>query len=388
MFKYKTIKILNDIDIQNGMIHSVDAQDVEVVDHDRYWGFQNYMRQEYKKFTADKKLDLTNVKTIFFTAKCDVSREKLKSLLDKHNMKVTRDQSKADVIITNAKYFVDMIPFETLSIITGFDNVGIQKNAFVHPVDINNIMHCYIKDSIRNTILSAIDKKYFTRGTWSERFFEFSNGSLAIIKKVDLDNNELFQNVASSTGNVYDQQAILDLMGESIIDRSAFEGLDAMLKSTDNSNHTVAMTIIANCNYQKSLVYILELCRRHNRTMWDNSVRKTVGFKGFVNYLGNDMRYQLRVHYDDIFRIVINKDAVTQDTIDFLYELGAEEFSASSDNITFTSYRFTDSAMKKLQSKLKTDDDGFPSGGEVLQQEVSVQLQQPEQTNVCTEYFL
>lgn len=387
MFKYKTIKILNDINIQDGRIHSVDTRDVEVVDHDRYWGFQNYMREEYKKFTANKKLDLTNVKTIFFTPKCDVSREKLRSLLDKHNMKVTRDSSKADVIITNAKYFVDMIPFESRSRITGFDNVNIQSKAFVNATDINNIMHCHLQDAIRNTMLSAIDKKYFSRNGWSDRFFEFT-GSISIVKKSDLDNNELFQNVISGTGNIYDQQAILDLMGESIIDRGAFEGLDAMLKSTDNSNHTVAMTIIANCNYQKSLVYLLELCRRYNRTMWDNSVRKTVGFKGFINYLGNDMRYQLRMNYDDIFRIVISKDAVTQDTIDFLYELGADEFSASSDNITFTSYKFTDKAMKKLQSKLKTDDDGFPSGGEVLQQEVSVQLQQSEQTDVCTEHIL
>lgn len=387
MFKYKTIKILNDINIQNGMIHSVDTQDVEVVDHDKHWGFQNYMRDEYKKFTANKKLDLTNVKTIFFTAKCEVSREKLKSLLDKHNLKVTRDQSKADVVITNAKYFVDMIPFESHNRITGFDDVNIQSKAFVNPTDINRIMNSHVQGGIRDNMLRAIDKKYFTRSGWSDRFFDF-NSSYSIIKKMDLDNNELFQNVINGTGNIYDQQVILDLMGESIIDREAFEGLTAMLKSTDNSNHTVAMTIIANCNYQKSLIYLLELCRRHHRTMWENSVRKTVAFKGFINYLGNDIRYQLRFDYDDIFRIVINKDAVTQDTIDFLYELGAEEFSASSDNITFTSYRFTDKAMKQLQSKLKTDDDGFPSGGEVLQQEVSVQLQQPEQTDVCTKLFL
>jgi hypothetical protein len=387
MFKYKTVKILNDINIQDGRIHSVDTQDVEVVDHDRYWGFQNYMKDEYKKFTADRKLDLTNVKTIFFTPKCDVSREKLRSLLDKHNMKVTRDSSKADVIITNAKYFADMIPFGSCNKIKGFDDVNIQSKAFVNPTDINNIMHCHVQDAIRNVMLVTLDRKYFSRNGWSDRFFDFS-GSISIIKKSDLDNNELFQNIVNGTGNVYDQQVILDLMGESIIDRSAFEGLDAMLKSTDSSNHTVAMTIIANCNYQKSLIYILELCRRHNRTMWDNSVRKTVGFKGFINYMGGNMRYQLRMDYDDIFRTVLDKDAVTQDTIDFLYELGAEEFSASSDNITFTSYRFTDSAMKKLQSKLKTDDDGFPSGGEVLQQEVSVQLQQSEQTDVCTEHIL
>lgn len=373
MFKYKTIKILNDINIQNGMIHSVDTQDVEVVDHDKHWGFQNYVRDEYKKFTANKKLDLTNVKTIFFTAKCEVSREKLKSLLDKHNLKVTRDQSKADVVITNAKYFVDMIPFESHNRIIGFDDVNIQSRAFVNPTDINRIMNSHVQGGIRDNMLRAIDKKYFTTSGWSDRFFDF-NSTYSIIKKIDLDNNELFQNVINGTGNIYDQQVILDLMGESIIDREAFEGLTAMLKSTDNSNHTVAMTIIANCNYQKSLIYLLELCRRHHRTMWENSVRKTVAFKGFINYLGNDIRYQLRFDYDDIFNIVINKDAVTQDTIDFLYELGAEEFSASSDNITFTSYRFTDEAMKKLQSKLKTDDDGFPSGGEVLQQEVSVQL--------------
>lgn len=387
MFKYKTIKILNNIDIQDGMIHSVDVENVEVVDHDNYWDFQSYLRQEYKKFTANKKLDLTNVKTIFFTAKCDVSREKLKSLLEKQNLKVTRDQSKADIVITNAKYFADMIPFEICNRITGFEDVNIQSKAFVNRTDINAIMQSHVQSSTRDAMLSAIDKKYFSRRTWSDRFFDFTS-SYAIIKKEDLDNNQMFQNIINGTGNIYDQQAILDLMGESIIDKEAFEGLDAMLKSSDNSNHTVAMTIIANCNYQKSLVYILELCNRYSRTMWDNSVRKTVAFKGFINYLGSSMRYQLRFNYDDIFRTVIDKDAVTQDTIDFLYELGAEEFSASSDYITFTSYKFSDEAMKQLQSKLKTDDDGLPSGGEVLQQEVSVQLQQPEQTDVCTELFL
>jgi hypothetical protein len=98
------------------------------------------------------------------------------------------------------------------------------------------------------------------------------------------------------------------------------------------------------------------------------------------------MRYQFRFDYEDVFNTAIEKGEVTPEVVDFLYELGAEEFSSSTSMIEPTGYKFSEETLTKINNKL--NDNGFPSRGEVLQQEVPVQLQQPEQADVCAEHFL
>jgi hypothetical protein len=98
------------------------------------------------------------------------------------------------------------------------------------------------------------------------------------------------------------------------------------------------------------------------------------------------MRYQVRFDYEDVFNIAMEQGEVTPEVVDFLYELGADEFSSSTNMIEPNGYKFSKETLTKINNKL--NDNGFPSRGEVLQQEVPVQLQQPEQTDVCTEHFL
>jgi hypothetical protein len=77
---------------------------------------------------------------------------------------------------------------------------------------------------------------------------------------------------------------------------------------------------------------------------------------------------------------------VTPEVVDFLYELGADEFSSSTNMIEPNGYKFSEETLTKINNKL--NDNGFPSRGEVLQQEVQVQLHELEQTDVRTEHFL
>jgi hypothetical protein len=98
------------------------------------------------------------------------------------------------------------------------------------------------------------------------------------------------------------------------------------------------------------------------------------------------MRHNFRFDYEDVFNIAIEQGDVTPDVVDFLYELGADEFSSATSMIEPTGYKFSEETLTKINNKL--NDNGFPSRGEVLQQEVSVQLQQSEQVDVCTEQFL
>jgi hypothetical protein len=98
------------------------------------------------------------------------------------------------------------------------------------------------------------------------------------------------------------------------------------------------------------------------------------------------MRYQFRFDYEDVFNIAIEQGDVTPEVVDFLYELGADEFSSSTNMIEHNGYKFSEETLTKINNKL--NDNGFPSRGEVLQQEVQVQLHELEQTDVRTEHFL
>ena len=188
-----------------------------------------------------------------------------------------------------------------------------------------------------------------------------------------IEANLILNNLFNDGGiKVYDEAALLDKMGEAVIDRDTFEAILQMFESADTSNHTVAMTIMANCNYKKSAVYLAQISRLYGHKVWDHPTRKTVAFKGLISFLGTNMRYQFRFDYEDVFNIAIEKGEVTPEVVDFLYELGADEFSSTTSMIESTGYKFSEETLTKINNKL--NDNGFPSRGEVLQQEVSVQL--------------
>ena len=110
------------------------------------WGDQDYLKP-FKQTVAGKKLDLTNVKTIYFAPKCSIPRDKAKPFLEEKKIKIVRDKSIADVIIASVDsvesgirkdhlYYVgtsDMIPFIN-SFLQGVDKqhlINIINNTIV-----------------------------------------------------------------------------------------------------------------------------------------------------------------------------------------------------------------------------------------------------------------
>ena len=88
------------------------------------WGDLDYLKP-FKQTVEGKKLDLTNVKTIYFAPKCSIPRDKAKPFLEEKKIKTVRDRATADVIIAGIEsaesgiskdhlYYVDtsdIIPF-------------------------------------------------------------------------------------------------------------------------------------------------------------------------------------------------------------------------------------------------------------------------------------
>jgi hypothetical protein len=234
------------------------------------WHENEYLKV-FKQATADKKIDLTNVKTIYFAPKCSIPRDKAKPFLDEKKIKTVRDRDAADIIIagvdsieggldTKHLYYVrtsDIKPFadgfkiggnvhnltEQLATYTG-KHVIINRSV-IAPFYLSNHAH-----PIKSLYGTALQGGSFQSGDYHGEYIT-----------TVLDD---FLLNSSNLSNVYSQEAFNNLIGDTVIDRDAFESLRTMLTSMDKDNHLVAMTIMAGCNYEKSFVYLaLQIGRAH-----------------------------------------------------------------------------------------------------------------------------
>ena len=343
------------------------------------WGDVDYLKP-YKQTVEGKKLDLTNVKTIYFAPKCSIPRDKAKPFLEEKKIKTVRDRATADVVIASIEsvesgirkdhmYYVDtsdMIPFingflrgadkqRLTDIINNFTgNKVIIDKASVEPFYINNHSN------------PAKTNAYNNRSHLSG--MSFYNGSLQS-SWVSSVTDDYFLD-PKNFSNVYSQEEFNNLIGDTVIDRDAFESLQTMLKSMDKDNHLVAMTIMAGCNYEKSFVYLALLLEQFGgNTIYNQKYRTSVGFKSLLNWIGYS---KYRWDKDAILDVSIDKGLLTQELLDTIKASILDESRTFSSNFEVVDVRLTAEVKAKVDKILNKQDDRFPSGGELLQEEVSL----------------
>ena len=343
------------------------------------WGDVDYLKP-FKQTVDGKKLDLTNVKTIYFAPKCSIPRDKAKPFLEEKKIKTVRDRATADVIIASIEsvesgirkdhmYYVDtsdMIPFingflrgadkqRLTDIINNFTgNKVIIDKASVEPFYVNNHNNPVKTNAYNNrSHLSGMS---------------FYNGSLQS-SWISTVTDDYFLD-PKNFSNVYSQEEFNNLIGDTVIDRDAFESLQTMLKSMDKDNHLVAMTIMAGCNYEKSFVYLALLLEQFGgNTIYNQKYRTSVGFKSLLNWIGYS---KYRWDKDAILDVSIDKGLLTQELLDTIKASILDESRTFSSNFEVVDVRLTAEVKAKVDKILNKQDDRFPSGGELLQEEVSL----------------
>lgn len=342
------------------------------------WGDQDYLKP-FKQTVGGKKLDLTNVKTIYFAPKCSIPRDKAKPFLEEKKIKIVRDKSIADVIIActdsvesgirkDHMYYVDkgdVIPFIN-GFLRGADKqrlIDIINNYTGKYVIINKpvVEPFYINNHNNPTKTNGYNNRSILTG------MSFYNGNLqgAWISTVT---DDYFLD-AKNFNNVYSQEEFNNLIGDTVIDRDGFDSLRTMLKSMDKDNHLVAMTIMAGCNYEKSFVYLALLLEQFgSNAIYNHKYRNSVAFKSLTNWLGYN---KYRWDKDAILDVSIEKGLLTQELMDTIKASILEESRTFSSNFVVVDVRLIDEVQAKVDKLLNKQDDRFPSGGELLQEEVS-----------------
>jgi len=339
------------------------------------WSENEYLKV-FKQATADKKLDLTNVKTIYFAPKCSIPRDKAKPFLEEKKIKTVRDRDTADIIIagvdsieagldTKHMYYVktsDIMPFANAFKIGGnVHNLAARLATYTGKhviIDRNTIGTFYVSNHVsplKSLYGTALQGKSFRSGDYYGEYIT------TVIDDFLLNSSNL--------SNVYSQEAFNNLIGDTVIDRDGFESLRTMLNSADKDNHLVAMTIMAGCNYEKSFVYLALLLEEFGRNaIYNHKYRNTVAFKSLTNWLGYN---KYRWDKDAILDVSIEKELLTQELLDTVKASVLDGSRTFSDNFEVVDIRLTAEMQVKVDKLLNKQDDRFPSGGELLQQEVS-----------------
>lgn len=335
-------------------------------------------------------LDLANVKTIYFTPRVNIPRERVRPFLEDKGIKIVRDLNKADVIITcqefydaNIKHpYTDFVHTQGVKyFLSNFKDtcnaqmILLQMEAHLAT---EPIKYCLLDDRSKLNIIYKDHHKNPSRhkSYWGNNYEyayesqDFNHASIDRSSVSVIEDSSIYTPPFSA--KAYDQKELINMLGETVLDKDGYESVRAMFKSQDKSNHMMAMTIMANCNYEQSFMYLALLLEEFGRSVIDNhSYKNTVSFKSLTKWMGYN---KYRFDKDRIFDISIEKGLLTPELLNIIKKEYAEGSATYSNHYEVVDIRLTPEAQAKVDKIFKEKGyvNGLPSGGELLQQEVSL----------------
>jgi len=273
--------------------------------------------------------DTSNFPSIFIDKSCKIPRAKLGALKDNKTLQVKRDIKKADYLVINKDSYIDnmmeytwayeLIYLDELHNWVKFDLQHRQgysdeeretiKSNFAEIVELCKA-HSITKLSIRvdydlRRILSQPDSgsrnNYFSHllNAPDPLTVNFLNnpargknedGDIICIDLrhyVELNNEKLQALIYALQNNIkiINSSEVTKLINVTVIDKELFESLNNMLQSQDRSNHDTALEIIASCDFEESLFYIVLLMNLNYKSVAYSDYFKHVNFQAVVQFV-------------------------------------------------------------------------------------------------------
>ena len=258
---------------------------------------QNYTKQDF----------IDSVDTVYRLPHLTLSRDKLSIFAEECDFKVTRKRDIADVIVIGKQTIKKMV-----------------QNSYATSIDFKTLKNCYSKgkewkklngedQNCMHKQVKLIEALY---GDDSEIIFtnSYYYSSSGYGEKIDTYRSYLKSNKSQQKGYMYYypessfdnmnfvknniDKVIFDsdlnklCTGDSIsITKEEFKNIYTMVNSTDSDNISVGMTIMANCNVEKSKTYLALLFAFCSENMKNSKVWNQVNFK----YLRKEFEY-----YNDV----------------------------------------------------------------------------------------
>jgi hypothetical protein len=276
-------------------------------------------------FTKDDK--------VFFMPGCNVPRFKVKQLCDKTGMTVTRSITNCTVAISGTETAKNIISTDysyynfTKEQILNF----IEKNyslAFAGVIEIKR----FLEDENTFNIVGSSgyrisnSMRYHSENKWPKQ--GASDNSSANLWVTEEKRIEDFDKIFDNNIPVVFQNDLLSIINaDNIMDEEMYIETDKMLESEDTNNHVLAMELIANCDYEKSCIYLLTLIKDHSSVIRNRREKDHVNFKSFLSFFGININRHLDL--DDITKILTSKHLISKSDLSTLLKIAKKDFTNS-----------------------------------------------------------
>lgn len=190
---------------------------------------------------------LNNGDTVFIPSWVEFPRYKLREYGTLHNINITRDPAKADVIV--------------------IDKIGMDKLCYnVNWNRYNTVVH-------KGLTLRA--SNYSNDGD----YFTLSNVNLTYTEGIE----KILNYPTKRFITIADLGKITNTQGITLTEKH-FDSLSRMLTSANSSDQELAMEQLANCNFEQSLVKLWILYSLNKSTCDRSKFAKSVNFSNLINY--------------------------------------------------------------------------------------------------------
>ena len=248
--------------------------------------------------------------TLYLLPGVNIPRVKLKDLALNLGIRIVRDVEKANIIFAGKNSIGKMTSSQWRY--SGPSEVVLNKVK-----ELCNDQHYVDK---LETAIAATNATLVYSDYRSMRDYAGKDYSSAYTYSVDNDYLDVYNRIQGLP--IYDEaELIANINGDdsTVIDDQVFAQLTNMFDSSDSDNHVLAMEIMANSNYEKSILYLLMLIDENHRTIDNTNTRNHVNFKSMCGYFGWKPADIRSLDPDDIVKIIDAKGFLTVDMIKILY---------------------------------------------------------------------
>ena len=321
--------------LQIGITSNNDATRIMGVD----LNFREIFTKEFEPQSLRKNYVPRRNDKLYFLPGVNIPRVKLKNLATEYNIKTVRDVEDATHIFagkdTSAKiggicweYTLDRIAVENFITLAkedidsyDFDKLELALASYTED-------YVYCSYNTRRLIL-GFDNNLPCKSNlqFQQNLLKLQHNDSHRVSVIKSDYEDLYTYVAQC--DLYSEASLLaHVNGDDavIIDLVVFDQLQTMLRSSDDDNATLALEIMANCNYSDSLLYLEMLFKECAYNIAECSAKKHVNFKSLLSYLNKHGRY-FDTNLDDIIRSLMAKNVLTQDKLDVLIDRYRDELS-------------------------------------------------------------
>jgi hypothetical protein len=312
---------------------------------------------------------------LFFAKSVNIPRVKLKNLTKDYKIKATTKIEEANAVFissnTTSKYTAASWRYHVRT-----DKF---KEFFEAAVDAGYFDDYHankIKDSLEfyEGELIAID--YNTRQILEDVHipFRLTEGTTYSSQRLNYITDEYYdsyKDILNFTGEVYDESELLKYLNGSdaiAIEENMYESLCEMFDSSDRDNHTMAMEIMANSQFEDSVLYLSLLFNKYYNDMQNSRTKSHVNFKSLLALMEIRSNY-FHLSIDDIVLKLKKHNKLTKENVDLLLKKLGDEIAYRGESNYFKIKTITMSedmlAVLNLNYEYRTQGDFEPQSPEI-----------------------